>query len=662
MHKIFLGFIANFMTNSLNNNNNNNNGSNNNENNTLHVPQVGVSRGMILAHWRFYEGMKSTVEEKESLLDKVAEEETELELILEGLDLSRKKRVDSRSNKVRKAQSTRSMAGVDEGKRPVSGEGSLLAFSTTGSGEVARDKRRVEPSGESGEKAVEGRSVLVDDLKEVEERAKLAILQGKEDTSQMVKAKANLDEMVEERDRLGHHLMLMGYSQEKVDTIKADTYVEVEDEEVEVVGVMDGLDGVSCQIVLDNQGDDVELPEGESKNVFRETSLRINDLESGLAREKETSKALLSAQAELLVRIEHVFDLQVKLDSSRAFEDNVLMCNREFAEKFDRMKKANESREDQFVKAHFRLEKLNQAVSDLTLQVEVKDSEIKKALEELFEATKHAEKLQRQRRCDDLKERIARLKAERDQVVARAKKVEARERSGGSRTEVKARLVRGDVVSLSGHIRELESDVSQIQGHVQKGNANLRECQHKLDAALIREKILEGEIKANELFRARVVDLQAINLAESAKYIAKLEEDAIYHDRVDAEIIEWKDNCARLKSRLERLKAKFATGVVPGVSRSDLLRMIVTYFVEEVKKLESERDTLFKTLSDKGCICGAKIDRGNCMGTMETQLGPRTAESIEQGRVAVARELKERPLDDVGESIVDALSAEKNLL
>ncbi|KAF6157133.1 hypothetical protein GIB67_041594 [Kingdonia uniflora] len=166
----------------------------------------------------------------------------------------------------------------------------LPASGTTGSGEVSKNRRRrVEPSGESGEKAAEGRSASVDDLKEVEERARLAVLQGEEDTSKMVaslvkliwlalreeksklkkvEAKANLDKMVEERDRLRRHLMLKGYYEEEVDAIKADTYVEEEDEEeADVVGIVDGLDDVSRQTVLDNQGDDVELPEGGREKV-----------------------------------------------------------------------------------------------------------------------------------------------------------------------------------------------------------------------------------------------------------------------------------------------------------------------------------------------------------------------------------------------------------
>ncbi|KAF6137229.1 hypothetical protein GIB67_030993 [Kingdonia uniflora] len=164
----------------------------------------------------------------------------------------------------------------------------LPASGTTGSGEVVKDKRRrVEPSGESGEKVAEGRSAAVDDLKEVEERARLAVLLGEEDTSKMVtrlvkgiwlgideekselkkanvelekelaqsrtdalkevrqlkashamaigqpqvKTNANHNEMVEEHDRLGHYLMLKDYSEEEMDAIKVDTYAEEEDEE-----------------------------------------------------------------------------------------------------------------------------------------------------------------------------------------------------------------------------------------------------------------------------------------------------------------------------------------------------------------------------------------------------------------------------------------------
>ncbi|KAF6165637.1 hypothetical protein GIB67_002896 [Kingdonia uniflora] len=320
-------------------------------------------------------GVKSAVEKKSSLLDEVAEEETELELVLEELGLRRNKRVDSKSNKVRKAQSTRSMAGADEGKKKISGEevraktpgsGSsaqlnlikrkiaqkfpkrqmlkaLSVSGTAGSGEAKKGKRmKVKPLGDSGEKVAEGRSASVDDLKEVEKWARLAILQGEEDTSQMVahlvkgiwlgieeekfklkKAKSELEKDLAraKTETIKEVRRLKATHTEEVDAIKADTYVEEgEDENAEVVGVMDGLDGVSHQTVLDNQGDDVELLEGGSEKVVREMNLRINDLEFGLASERETFKALLSAQAELQVE-EKDYEIKKGLkDPSKAIE------------------------------------------------------------------------------------------------------------------------------------------------------------------------------------------------------------------------------------------------------------------------------------------------------------------------------------------------------
>ncbi|KAF6148127.1 hypothetical protein GIB67_011902 [Kingdonia uniflora] len=245
----------------------------------------------------------------------------------------------------------------------------MLASGTTANGEVAQGQRmRVEPLRGSRKKVAEVRFILVDNLKEVEDRAKLVILQGMEDTSQMlgideqesglkkakgeleknlaraktdavkevkklkagyavvisqlqVETKANLDETAEELDRLGRHLMLKGYSQEEVDAIMADTYAQEEKEEIGLHGVVDGLDGVFPRTVLNNQGDDVELSEDGG--------------------ELETPKALLYVQAEL----------QVELDPSRARGDYVLMCNKEFAGQFNKMKEANENSEDRFIKA-----------------------------------------------------------------------------------------------------------------------------------------------------------------------------------------------------------------------------------------------------------------------------------------------------------------------
>ncbi|KAF6156457.1 hypothetical protein GIB67_001500 [Kingdonia uniflora] len=202
----------------------------------------------------------------------------------------------------------------------------FAASRTSRSGEVAKEKRRrFEPLGESGIKVAEGRPAAVDDLKEVEERSRLVALHGEKDTSKMVdhlvkeiwlgieeekfelkKGKIELEKKlarastdVLKEAKLVCHLMLKGYSKEKVQAIKADTYVEeVDEDEVKIVGVVDVLDGVSHRTVLDNQGDDNKLPEADNEKV--------------------------------------------ELDSARSREDGVRECNREFAKELDRMREVKE--------------------------------------------------------------------------------------------------------------------------------------------------------------------------------------------------------------------------------------------------------------------------------------------------------------------------------
>ncbi|KAF6163147.1 hypothetical protein GIB67_025011 [Kingdonia uniflora] len=108
--------------------------------------------GLLLRNVK--QSVKSKVKRKESLLDKVMEEETEFKIVLKGLGLSRKKRVDS------------SFA------RPNPVKPSKIALKYL-------KKRMLKALTASG-------TTRSDDLKEVEERARLAILQGEEDTSKMV--------------------------------------------------------------------------------------------------------------------------------------------------------------------------------------------------------------------------------------------------------------------------------------------------------------------------------------------------------------------------------------------------------------------------------------------------------------------------------------------
>ncbi|KAF6158535.1 hypothetical protein GIB67_040049 [Kingdonia uniflora] len=308
---------------------------------------------------------------------------------------------------------------------------------TTGSGKAVK-KRRVEPSEMSGMKLVEDRPIAEDDLKGVEKKARLATLHKEEEMSKMAvrlingiclgveeeraelkrkkvelernvgrlkndllkerkrmetlmasqvveinnlhaEARTNLKEVVAEHDRLGRHIVSKGFSEDEVDAIKADTYVEEEgDEEIEdvVVGIVNGLDSISPQMVRDNQGDDNERPKGETEKI--------------------------------------------ELQSARLHEDDARQCNQEFTEEFDRMREANEDREDQHVKVHFKLVEATQTAVDLARQIEEKDAEIDKGQNEFTKLKEHAAKLKSQNNMLMVKSREADMACYRIQALERS--------------------------------------------------------------------------------------------------------------------------------------------------------------------------------------------------------------------------------------------------
>ncbi|KAF6140225.1 hypothetical protein GIB67_000273 [Kingdonia uniflora] len=105
------------------------------------------------------------------------------------------------------------------------------------------------------------------------------------------------------------------------------------------------------------------------------------------------------------------------------------------------------------------------------------------------------------------------------------------------------------------------------------------------------------------------------------------------------EMVHQKNRYSHLESRLEKVIYNFSWIVVAYASRENLLKSTVMYFVEEIKRLELEQDTLFKGLSDKGCVCKVSIDRGKCIAFMESNLGSRPVDLIERGKVTITHKL-----------------------
>ncbi|KAF6172173.1 hypothetical protein GIB67_024795 [Kingdonia uniflora] len=586
------------------------------------------------------------VERKESLLNKVTLEETELEAVLEDFGISMKKRVNSRVEKVLKSQSTRLMTSADSSKKKgtdrerqaslpkTSGMDKGLPESfTSNKGWLDRGGREGQVAALRGEEELSKMAARL--MKGIcvgveEERARLK----RENVELERNARLDLEEVEAERDRLGRHLMSKGYSEEEVDAIRADTYVEEEDED-DVVGVVNGLDGVPPQTVRNNEWDDNEHPDTEIEKV--------------------------------------------ELESVHLREDEALQFNQEFVKEFDRMKEANEDREDQQVKVHIKLVEAIQTVVDLSRKIDEKDVKIEKGREVIEKLKERAAKLKNQndallaksketdmaryriqaleRLEDDLNRLVAGLRRDLDRKthdqeqiqydlanskseLGRFKKklvdedndikrvrddLTTSELAAEQMTKVFLRRIWncGDVVSLSVQKSGLEGDVVRLQGNVRRRVEQLWVCEGKLDVALTRERELESVISSKEIvirdkeellkkvpnvnepkkqietLRAQVVELEVINQAESVKADKKSADNITFTDWVDIELESHKVKYKRLEDRLQRVRTSWSHSVVTQALHSDLLRFVIAYFVEEVKRIELERDTLFEYIWKK---------------------------------------------------------------
>ncbi|KAF6161787.1 hypothetical protein GIB67_008548 [Kingdonia uniflora] len=192
------------------------------------------------------------------------------------------------------------------------------------------------------------------------------------------KMRANLKEVVAERDRLGNHLISKEYSVDGVDAIRANTYVgEEEDKEIEdvFVGIVDGLDGVSPQTVRDNQGDENERPEGENEKI-KEKDAKIKKGKKELAELIEHA-AKLERQNEVLMAKSR--DADMVRYRIQALEKSKEGLNRSVTGlKNDLIKKTNNQEKIQTDLANSRnkLEQLKKKLVD-------KDNELKRTRDDL---------------------------------------------------------------------------------------------------------------------------------------------------------------------------------------------------------------------------------------------------------------------------------------
>ncbi|KAF6139045.1 hypothetical protein GIB67_010771 [Kingdonia uniflora] len=362
---------------------------------------------------------------------------------------------------------------------------------TTGSGEVEGEakKIRVDPSSELiRTKVAENRPGEEDELKAMEDRARLAARKG-----------------VEEKNKVTAHLMkgiCLGMEEEKVELEKKVARLKSD-------LVREGKRLASVKAV--QEVEIIELTEESRKNLH-----------------------------EVVVQSDRLGLHLLKMGYSKV-EVNDIMEDTYIEEKEDEADGANEDREDQHVNVHFKFLEATQTIDDLTRKIEEKDTKIGKGQKELAETKEETAKLKSQNDALMVKtgERPRKKKGD-----ARVSIVQ------GDVVCLSARIreLEGNVARTQGHVQKGNERLRECQGNLDVVHVREQELKRVIrgNNILIRkkDKLLKkspaggGVDKELEELRALVVELRAMNQAELDKADEKAREHINLMSRADSHM-EW---------------------------------------------------------------------------------------------------------------------------
>ncbi|KAF6143385.1 hypothetical protein GIB67_001329 [Kingdonia uniflora] len=370
-------------------------------------------------------GISCKVLRKESFIDVVAREGTELEAVLKELEISRLKRVASKDDKVRRSQAKRRMAGITPGtmeEKLLTPElNTLLKLAqlnempdgpvdiATVSSTVVRNfaKRKAVVLEESDKiakgtdlrprfkveaglleeqcraKAREKMVVVVDDEFNMFARALRGVQLGHQDRSielekriSQLEGEKNRAESVAEAERLvtasatsrnnyARKLYQLRYTKVEIFAFSEGNYEEKEIMDEEEVEEMDDGLNVDKKTAANNQ----EHIDQEIEN----SRLRVVDLEGLLKVEKKSSA-----------------ELQKELGVAREREEQTLLYNAEYAEEYEALISQYEDRLDDNVKLSLKLKEVKSQVEDMTAIILSRDLALNELTRELAELKEKA--------------------------------------------------------------------------------------------------------------------------------------------------------------------------------------------------------------------------------------------------------------------------------
>ncbi|KAF6142253.1 hypothetical protein GIB67_012102 [Kingdonia uniflora] len=613
-------------------------------------------------------GINYKVSRKESFIDVVARKGTELKAILKELEISRFKRVASKDDKVRRSQVKRRLAGKTSGsmEEKLSTPELNTPLKITRLNEILDgpvDMATVSSSvvwNLAKRKAIKGGLLLAQFCRSVwtiavrgRRRGELSSWREKEREAAALKLKEVRAESKAEADRL---VTASAISQNNL------------------AGKLYQLRYIKAEIMAFCEGNYEEMDIMDEKEV-EEKEDGLNVAEKTDADNQETIN-------------------QKELDVAREREEQNLLYNAEYAEEYEVLISQHEDRLDDNVKLFLKLEEakrqvekkitiilskdlvLNQLTSELpelkekvASVVEERENDLDTARTNFAVSEANFEKMSSSimgkdrelhnsaQICDSLIARLDHVKAD----LRRLKGREAQSRADLAEIQAKNGSLVYDLAYACRNVRravqrekEMNERINQLCVRISELERELRVCQmkHQKDLKFELDKrdgevaSGEGSQEMKEFLRRKeeLVENMRIDVTNSRqKSIDLTRQMSERIDQITAELAQ--SNARRLKDnkRAAVTHQAFKEPVVHEQEKCDgealhqrQLNVLVTFFVEEIKFLQIERDLIQDCFSGMTCVCKLDISSIDPIGVMDRGIGTTTAEQIAQGREIIA--------------------------
>ncbi|KAF6148468.1 hypothetical protein GIB67_038823 [Kingdonia uniflora] len=583
------------------------------------------------------------VSRKESFIDVVAREGTELEAVLKELEISRLKRVASKDDKVRRSKAKRRLAGKTLGSMEeklstpklntplklarlneiLDGPVNMATVSST----VVRNltKRKAVKRGaaprsissevlEESDKIVEGADLrsrleveagLLEEQCRAKARDKMVAIMDDEFKKVDEARKGDFparggEKLVGREPDYGEGSFPVGAEKEreaaalKLKEVRAES--EAEAERLKVEEREDGLN-VAEKTAVDNQ----ETINQEIESL----RLRVVDLEGLLEVEKKFST-----------------ELQKEPDVAREREEQTLLYNAEYAEEYEVLFSQYEDRLDDNVKLSLKLKEAKRQVEQKNTTILNRDLTLNQLTSELAELKEKATPGSRyEAELDRVKADLRRLKGRDAQSRADLAEIQAKKKSLVDDLAHARRNVRRAVQREN----EMNERINQLCARISESDRELRvrEMKYQKDLKFELDK-RDGEIASGEGSR------------EMKEFLHRKEE-LVENMRIDLTNSRQKSILTRqMNEHIDQLTAELAETKARRLK--DNKRAAITH--QAFKELV-ERDLMQDCFSGRTCVYKLDISSIDPIDVMDRGIGTTTAEQIARGREIIAEKAPE---------------------